>query len=155
MKIRPLDAHEAEALLELWTVSTTASETDTIADIARLARQPHARCLLADVDSQIVGSIIATFDGWRGNIYRLAVRPEHRRRGIARALVAAAEEAFAEWGVRRVTALVERDHPWAVGFWNAVGYDLDVRIARFVRNLPRGARVDGRTSGGRRRVRDG
>jgi ribosomal protein S18 acetylase RimI-like enzyme len=139
MKIRPLDAHEAEGLLELWTVSTTASETDTVADIGRLLREAHARCLVADIDGQIVGSIIATFDGWRGNIYRLAVRPDHRRRGIARALVASVEEAFAEWGVRRVTVLVERDHSWAVGFWSAVGYELDARIARFVRNLPRGS----------------
>ncbi len=135
MKIRLLDGHEAEALLELWTVSTGPSETDTIADISRLVREAHARCLVADVNGQIVGSVIATFDGWRGNIYRLAVRPEHRRRGIARALVAAVEEAFAAWGVRRVTVLVERDHPWAVGFWSAVGYDLDTRIARFVRSL--------------------
>lgn len=135
MKIRRLEAHEAEALLELWTVSTAPSETDTIADISRLMGEAHARCLVADIEGQVVGSVIATFDGWRGNIYRLAVRPEHRRRGIARALVAAAEETFAAWGVRRVTVLVERDHAWAVGFWSAVGYDLDARIARFVRNL--------------------
>ncbi len=42
MKIRRLEAHEAEALLELWTVSTAPSETDTIADISRLMGEAHA-----------------------------------------------------------------------------------------------------------------
>ncbi len=83
----------------------------------------------------LAGSIIATFDGWRGHIYRLAVRPELRRRGIARQLVEAAHGAFETWGVRRITALVEKDHPWAVSFWQAVGYAPDDRICRFVRNL--------------------
>ncbi len=36
---------------------------------------------------------------------------------------------------KRITALVERDHPWATGFWDAAGYDLDEGMARYVRNL--------------------
>jgi hypothetical protein len=34
-----------------------------------------------------------------------------------------------------MTALVLKDHPWAMGFWNAVGYGVDQRMVRFVRNL--------------------
>ena len=29
--------------------------------------------------------------------------------------------------VKRITALVEKDHPWAVGFWNSQGYQHLVR----------------------------
>ena len=38
-------------------------------------------------------------------------------------------------GAKRITALVERDHLWATGFWDAVGYGLDAGMARYVRNL--------------------
>lgn len=38
-------------------------------------------------------------------------------------------------GAKRITALVEREHPWATGFWEAAGYDLDAGMARYVRNL--------------------
>jgi hypothetical protein len=37
--------------------------------------------------------------------------------GIGRALVVAANDVPAGLGARRVSALVERDHAWAVGFW--------------------------------------
>ena len=90
---------------------------------------------MAEAEGQIVGSIIGTFDGWRGNIYRLAVHPDHRRQGIARALVAEVEKRLAQQGAKRITALVEKDHPWATAFGEAVGYQVDERIVRRVRNL--------------------
>jgi len=40
------------------------------------------------------------------------------------------------WGARRITALVDKDHAWAVSFWAAVGYSEDAKMARFVRNVP-------------------
>ena len=137
MRIRQLRADEGAVLLSLWTAAdATPSPTDTVDDLERALGNDHFACLVAEADGVVVGSIIAAFDGWRGNIYRLAVRPEHRRRGIARQLVDAAHEAFARWGVRRITALVERDHAWAVSFWRAVGYSHDEKMARFVRNAP-------------------
>jgi hypothetical protein len=45
------------------------------------------------------------------------------------------EKRLAKHGAKRITALVEKDHPWAVSFWNAVGYKMDQRIARHVRSI--------------------
>jgi hypothetical protein len=42
---------------------------------------------------------------------------------------------LAERGARRITALVEKDHPGAMSFWEAVGYGVDERIVRRVRTL--------------------
>ena len=70
-----------------------------------------------------------------GNIYRLAVHPEYRRRGLAGRLVSEVEECLALKGVKRITALVEKDHTWAVAFWESADYELDVRMVRFVHNL--------------------
>ena len=134
--IRDCSKDEAESILDLWRrAEATVSATDTIDDIRRVATADMAILLVAEQDGQIVGSVIGGFDGWRGNIYRLAVHPEYRRQGIARGLVAEVESRLAGAGAKRITALVEQEHPWATGFWQAVGYSLEPGMARYVRNL--------------------
>lgn len=132
--IRECRPEEAGALLTLWQAAgTSPSVTDTIADV-RGVIESHASVLVAEVNEQIVGSLIATFDGWRGNMYRIAVHPDYRRRGIGRSLVAEGEKCLARLGVKRITALVEEKYPWAIAFWSSVGYEIEPGIIRFFRN---------------------
>jgi ribosomal protein S18 acetylase RimI-like enzyme len=134
--IRACRLGDVQAVLELWRqAEATPGVTDTADDLRRAITESSARVLVAEVEGRLVGSIIGTFDGWRGNIYRLAVHPDYRRRGIARALVAEVEKWLGRQGAKRITALVEKDHPGATGFWGAVGYGVDQRIVRHVRNL--------------------
>ena len=129
--IRLATAGDIDAVLALWAAADAVpSITDDAASVRNAIDLDVL--LVADVDGVVVGSLIAGFDGWRGNMYRLAVHPDHRRRGIAAALVAEGERRLAERGGRRITALVVAEHEHAVDFWRAVGYDHDERIARFV-----------------------
>jgi ribosomal protein S18 acetylase RimI-like enzyme len=137
--IRAGRREECAALLALWReADATPSPTDSVAALKQLFAQPQARVLVAERDGRIVGSVIAAWDGWRGNIYRVAVGPAHRRQGIGQALMRAANAFLHARGARRVTALVEHDHPWAVGFWDSLkgtGYRRDPRIIRYVGTL--------------------
>jgi ribosomal protein S18 acetylase RimI-like enzyme len=94
-----------------------------------------AALLVAERDGEIVGTLIAAWDGWRGNMYRLAVREGRRREGIGIALTRAGEDYLRGRGARRVTALVAYDDEGAGGFWEAAGYPSDREIGRRVRNL--------------------
>ena len=105
--IRPCRPDESEALLDLWQhADASPSPTDTPEQVGEVVRDPAATVLVAVDRDLLVGSIIGAWDGWRGNIYRLAVLPSYRRRGIGRALVTAVEERLAERGARRISALV-------------------------------------------------
>src|SRR5437660_10425871 len=136
LSIRACRLEDIGAVLELWReADATPGVTDTANDLRRAIAESPAHVLVAEVGGRVIGSIIGTVDGWRGNVYRLAVHPDHRRHGIARALVAEVEKLLAPQGAKRITALVEHKHPWAMGFWESVGYRVDERIVRRVRTL--------------------
>jgi ribosomal protein S18 acetylase RimI-like enzyme len=123
------------AVLELWEKSRSVA--------ASLPDEPEAlepliaggSLLVAKSGGRVIGAVIAGWDGWRGNIYRLAVAEEERRRGVGLLLVRAAEESLRERGARRVTALVAREDLPAARLWEAAGYERDAYVDRFVRNL--------------------
>jgi ribosomal protein S18 acetylase RimI-like enzyme len=134
--IRKACVEDVESILALWRqADAIPSVTDTVDDLRRAIVESPAQVLVAEVEGQLAGSIIGSFDGWRGNIYRLAVHPAFRRRGLARTLVAEVEKRLRQLGARRVTALVEKHCPWANAFWEAAGYPVDERIIRRVGGL--------------------
>ena len=137
--IRRARADEGPQVLALWReADATPSPTDTPLEVTKLLAEPSAVLLVAEADGRLVGTVIGGWDGWRGNIYRLAVDPAYRRRGIARALVAEAERHLHRMGARRISALVESDHPWATDFWDSLaasGYRHHERMRRYIKTL--------------------
>lgn len=135
--IRGCRAEDVPAVLDLWAGARSdhASSADRPEDVEALLAASPAALLVAEVEREIVGALIAGWDGWRGNMYRLAVRDGRRREGIGLALVRAGEDYLRGCGVRRVTALVAFDDEAAGGFWESAGYPRDREIGRRVRDL--------------------
>ena len=135
--VRRCQPADVSAVLDLWAESRSerASTPDRLADVEHLIADSPAALLVAERDGEVIGALIAAWDGWRGNMYRLAVRDSHRREGIGLALTRAGEEYLQRCGARRVTALVAFDDEAAGGFWDSAGYPLDREIGRRVRNL--------------------
>jgi ribosomal protein S18 acetylase RimI-like enzyme len=133
--IRPAEADDLDAVLELWGGARSSHAVTQDAPERVAAAIAAGALLVAEVDGDVVGALIAAFDGWRGNMYRLAVAPSFRRHGIARRLVEAGEKRLRSLGAPRVTALVAFDDTAARDFWVAAGYEADVVIGRMVRTL--------------------
>jgi ribosomal protein S18 acetylase RimI-like enzyme len=130
--IRTACAGDLPAVLELWRLAGAApGHTDTIESLTRLiAHDPCALLVAADGES-IVGSVIAAWDGWRGTVYRLAVTPSHRCRGIGTELVSTAVTRLRAVGAVRLQAIVVETDARATGFWRASDWAEQVSRLRF------------------------
>ncbi|GGY45884.1 N-acetyltransferase [Streptomyces omiyaensis] len=125
---------DAESVLAFWRESAEGtSVSDDVAGVKQLLdRDPEALILAVDGE-RIVGSVIAGWDGWRASLYRLAVLPSYRRRGLSKALLKAAEERFASLGGRRVDAMVLEANERAHHVWTAAGYERQDQWRRWVK----------------------
>ncbi|MBD0843646.1 MULTISPECIES: GNAT family N-acetyltransferase [unclassified Streptomyces] len=148
LRIRAAGPEDLDAVLAFWkTAAEGTSISDDRAGVERLvARDPEALILATGVppvergrergsDGELVGTVIAGFDGWRCHLYRLAVHPDHRRQGIGSALLAAAEERFVRLGGRRGDAMVLQSNERAHHAWRAAGYAPEERWRRWVKPL--------------------
>jgi ribosomal protein S18 acetylase RimI-like enzyme len=134
--IRASRPNDLAHVLALWRESRgRTGRTDDHTSLDALIERDRDALLIAELDDRIVGSLIAVWDGWRGNMYRLTVHPTLRRQGIARQLVAAGEERLRAKGARRISALVWREDGRAVRAWLAAGYQHDEGTGRFVKTI--------------------
>ena len=89
---------DVEAVLALWRAAydSSVATSDTVPAVERLLGDDPGALLVAETDGSVVGTLIAAWDGWRGNMYRLAVHPDHRRAGLARQLIGRGETRLRE-----------------------------------------------------------
>jgi ribosomal protein S18 acetylase RimI-like enzyme len=136
--IRTATPDDINAIVMLWGEVVVDAFHDGADDVRRLlARDPHALLVAVDSSDRVVGTLIVGWDGWRGNLYRMAVAASARRQGIAAALVAEGERRLAAAGCGRISAVVVRDDEAAPAFWRSAGYEFSAVARRFVKNLKR------------------
>lgn len=131
MQISSGTTDQLGSVLRFWQTATVEpSTTDDVDALTGLLERDPSALLMAEEDGRIVGTLIATWDGWRGHFYRLAVDPARRRQGIAAALIAEGERRLRSSGARKIQAVVLSDNTNGRAFWEALGYTWDHRTVR-------------------------
>ena len=123
--IAPASLADEAATVALWhAAGLTRPWNDPAADFRMALGNPTSTVLLATEGEALIGSVMVGFDGHRGWIYYLAADPARRRRGIGRALMAAAEGWLIERHCPKIQLMVRGDNLDAKGFYAAIGYEV-------------------------------
>jgi ribosomal protein S18 acetylase RimI-like enzyme len=136
LTVRTARISDIDDVLAFWRLAGEDTDRSDSRDDVRmlLARDPAALALAED-DGELVGSLIAGWDGWRCHLYRLAVHPDRRREGIGRVMISDAERRFAALGAKRVDAMVLDDNELGHVAWRATGYAPQPAWSRWVKYL--------------------
>lgn len=88
----------------------------------KVSRDPNSILVALELD-RVVGTVSLMEDGRIGFIFRLAVDPESRNRGIGRALMEEAEKELFRRGHQEINILVEETDPELQGYYERQGYE--------------------------------
>jgi N-acetylglutamate synthase len=114
-----------DALVDLWKQAGLEyrpnGRDSKLSIVIQMSMDPEL-FLGAFEDGRLIGSVIATFDGRRGWINRLAIVPEERRKGVAKALIARAEKLLRQRGAMIIGAHVERENTASLRLFENSGY---------------------------------
>jgi len=123
MEIRAFADGDESQVVELWQrAGLTRPWNDPHRDIARKRCVQRELFLVATEGDRIVGTIMAGYDGHRGWINYLAVDVEQRRRGMGRALMAAAEQGLVALGCPKVNLQIRSGNAEALAFYERLGF---------------------------------
>jgi ribosomal protein S18 acetylase RimI-like enzyme len=132
--IRSATGWDSAAVLCVWKAcGIPPGVSDTPEGLAGLLAVSPEGLLVAESEGIVIGTLIVGWDGWRGSFYRLAVRPEQRRQGVATALVREGERRLWRIGAARLSAIVASDERAALSFWEARGFSRQSDRVRFIR----------------------
>ncbi len=109
---------------------------DPFKDIQFCRESGHGEILVGEKDDEIVASVMVGHDGHRGWLYYLAVAPTHRKHGLGRELVAAAEKWLEQRDVPKAELMIRRENTAATQFYRRLGYQQESRTVM-------GRRLDG------------
>ncbi len=125
----PEDYSQAAGLWQNTEKGVRFSRSDVPAEIEKKMKHDPDLFLVAEVDGELVGTIIGGFDGRRGMVYHLAVARPHRRRGVAERLMQELERRLVAKGAIRAYLLVAADNHEARALyekhnWTWLAYDV-------------------------------
>ena len=91
--------------------------------------------LVAVAEDDVIGSVMAGYDGHRGWISRIAVRQSNRLRGVGRSLLAEAERRLSALGCTKINLQVVASNASVTNFYKQAGYAVEERVSMSKRIL--------------------
>ncbi|EKN3361645.1 GNAT family acetyltransferase [Yersinia ruckeri] len=124
MEIRVFRQDDFEEVITLWErCDLLRPWNDPEMDIERKLTHDPDLFLVAEVNGEVVGSVMGGYDGHRGAAYYLGVHPDYRGRGIANALISRLEKKLIARGCPKLNIMVREDNDAVIGMYEKLDYE--------------------------------
>jgi len=127
MEYRRLKTSDIPAMIDVWKKSALPIREKTRESPQALRAEMKAgpqNFIGAFDGEELVGLVLATSDGRKGWINRLAVEPSHRHKGIALKLIQEAEEELVSRGIQIISALIDKENEVSFTLFAKAGYEI-------------------------------
>lgn len=124
MHYRTMTINDYEAAITLWSESAGVRlrDADSREGIKKYLLRNPGLSFVAEVEGQLVGTIMAGHDGKRGYVQHLSVADSYRRAGIATRLVSLCLEALKNEGILKSHLMILPENQAAKKFWANQGW---------------------------------
>ena len=114
-------------VIELWQKTSGSSATHNVPALAidKKLEIEDGLFFVGTKNGEVIGTVMAGYDGHRGWIYSLAVLPMHRKQGVGSALLSCAEEKLSSLGCMKINLQVREGNDAAENFYIANGYSTE------------------------------
>jgi ribosomal protein S18 acetylase RimI-like enzyme len=131
ISLRPYREDDEDAVTALWNsvFPDPAPWNQPAFIIAKKLALQRELLFVAVSEGAVVGTAMGGFDGHRGWLYTVAVRPDKQRRAIGSTLVRRIENALAALGCPKLNLQVRPPNIVAVAFYESLGYSVEERIS--------------------------
>jgi ribosomal protein S18 acetylase RimI-like enzyme len=124
--LREFRESDYDAALSVWRAcGLTFKPSDTLPELRKLVERNPGMFLVAEEDGEVAGTVMGAWDGRRGWVYHLAVRPASQGRGTARLLMDEVERRMRAAGAQKLNLLVESSNAGVSDFYRKLGYAPD------------------------------
>lgn len=116
---------DCDVVIALWEAcGLTRPWNDAAADFRRALEGTTSDILCLEQDGMLMATVMVGYDGHRGWVYYLAVSPDCRDKGLGRRMMEAAENWLRDRDAPKIQLMVRDDNEQAIGFYKAVGYEI-------------------------------
>ncbi|MCH5487111.1 MULTISPECIES: GNAT family acetyltransferase [Pseudomonas] len=125
------DPHHRLAVIQLWKTVFNDDMPHNRPDLSidkKLAVDDHL-FFVALADDQVVGTLLAGYDGHRGWLYSVAVDPQQRGNGLGTRLVRHAEKSLADLGCVKINLQIHTFNESVQAFYKTLGYTPELIIS--------------------------
>jgi ribosomal protein S18 acetylase RimI-like enzyme len=131
LRTMTIDDYDAVMTLMQQTPGISLRDADSRENIARYLQRNPGHSFVALSGGDIVGCLMSGHDGRRGYLQHLLVHPEHRRLGIANALVERCLATLQAIGIHKSHIDVLKGNEDGAAYWRSQGWQLRTDIERY------------------------